>query len=174
MIVEEQNVITLSYELRKGGPEGEVLEKMDANYPFKFLYGAGRLLPAFEKHIAGLQEGESFEFTIPPEEAYGPVEEDNIIDLPRAAFRNEGGEEPPGLVIEGNFIEVTDDQGNVHNGQILSFDDQQVRVDFNHAMAGKSLHFRGVVLNVRKARTDELIRKQYIEEDGAHNPGEGE
>jgi FKBP-type peptidyl-prolyl cis-trans isomerase SlyD len=33
-------------------------------------------------------------------------------------------------------------------------------------MAGKTLHFKGVVLNIRKANVDELIRKQVVEEDG--------
>ena len=39
-------------------------------------------------------------------------------------------------------------------------------VDTNHAMAGLDLFFEGQVLNVRKARQDELIHKRYIEPNG--------
>lgn len=165
MRVEEHYVITISYELREGGPEGELLERMDINYPFHFLFGTGALLPAFEDRLYGLQEGDRFSFRLKPEEAYGPVEKGNILDVPREAFRIEG-QEPPNLVMRGNFITLTDDGGESHHGKILRYDDEKVRVDFNHAMAGKELHFQGVVLKVRKATVDELIRKHYIEDDG--------
>ena len=85
MIVEEQNIITLSYELRNGGPQGELLERMDANYPFKFYFGSGRLLPAFEKQLEGLEEGQPFQFTLPPEQGYGPAD-------PRSEERRVGKE----------------------------------------------------------------------------------
>ncbi|MCB0594253.1 MAG: FKBP-type peptidyl-prolyl cis-trans isomerase [Lewinellaceae bacterium] len=162
MIVEEQNIITLSYELRNGGPQGELLERMDANYPFKFYFGSGRLLPAFEKQLEGLEEGQPFQFTLPPEQGYGPADPANILDLPRHAFQHLGDN----ILTEGNFVTLTDDEGDAHNGRILSWTEETVKVDFNHAMAGKTLHFSGVVLNIRNATVDELIRKNYIEADG--------
>ncbi len=162
MIVEEQNIITVAYELHDGGPKGELLERMDANYPFKFYFGSGRLLPAFEQHLEGLEEGQPFAFTLTPEQAYGPVDERNIIDVPREAFHGLGDN----ILVEGNFVTLTDDTGEAHNGRILSWADEAVRVDFNHAMAGKTLHFSGVILNIRNATVDELIRKNYIEESG--------
>ncbi|MCB0548871.1 MAG: FKBP-type peptidyl-prolyl cis-trans isomerase [Phaeodactylibacter sp.] len=162
MIVEEQNIITIAYELREGGSDGELLERMDANYPFKFYFGSGRLLPAFEQHLEGLEEGQPFEFILPPEQAYGPVDPRNIIGVPREAFRHLGDN----VLVKDNFITLTDDNGEAHNGRILSWTEDMVQVDFNHAMAGKTLHFSGVVLNIRNATVDELIRKNYVEEDG--------
>ena len=165
MVVDEQCIITLSYELRSGHAKGLLLERMDVNYPFKFYYGSGKLLPAFEQNLLGLEEGQSFSFTLSPEEAYGLVNEANIQELPRNVF--ESADE--NLLVKGNYITVTDEYGSQHNGKILSWDDQTVRIDFNHAMAGKTLHFSGVVLNIRPATIDELIRKSYIEEDGIRN-----
>lgn len=162
MIVEEQNIITIAYDLRNGGPQGELLERMDANYPFKFYFGSGRLLPAFEAQLEGLEEGQPFAFTLSPEQAYGPVDPRNIIDVPRIAFQHLGDN----ILVEGNFVTLTDDRGDAHNGCILSWTEDMVRVDFNHAMAGKTLHFSGAVLHIRNATVDELIRKNYIEEDG--------
>jgi FKBP-type peptidyl-prolyl cis-trans isomerase 2 len=41
-------------------------------------------------------------------------------------------------------------------------------------MAGKHLHFKGVILKIRAATLDELVRKHYIQEGGVHRPDFGE
>ncbi len=162
MKVAEQCIITIAYELRENNAEGELVEIMDANWPFKFYFGSGKLLPAFEAQLHGLEEGETFTFSLSPQEAYGYVRESEIIDLSMDLF-----EQSPETPLEvGKFITVTDDEGGQHNGQILSWTNTSVKVDFNHAMAGKTLHFSGVVLHVRPATVDELVRKSYIKEDG--------
>lgn len=165
MIVEEQHIITLSYEVREGGPGGPIVERMDVHYPFKFLFGTGRLLPAFEQRLAGLSERDTFDFTLAPDQAYGFVEDDNQLDVPMALFRDSPDLSPEELQ-KGSFITLTDDHGQSHNGKIISWTDDAVSIDFNHALAGKTLHFKGVILNIRKATVDELIRGSYIEEDG--------
>lgn len=166
MIVEYHNVVTLSYELREGDPEGEILEVMNVHYPFKFFCGGDQLLPAFEEQLLGLSEGDAFEFVLPPNLAYGDLDQDQVLDIPLGVFEEQekGGLE--NLLIAGNFIQLTDEEGEQFNGKILSWDDELVKVDFNHAMAGKTLHFKGVILSIRKASVDELIRKQVVEEDG--------
>ncbi len=168
MRIEENRVVTLSYDLYENGPGGGLLERMDVNYPFVFLFGTGNLLPHFEEALYGLKEGDTFSFTLPPEHAYGQPQKSQVVRLPRAHFQQ------PGLLAEGNHVAVTDEEGQVHNGIICSFDDQSVDVDFNHVMAGKTLYFEGVVLNIREATVDELIRKHYIPEDGSHRPAPGE
>lgn len=165
MIVEEQNIVTIAYELKERNAKGPLLERMDPNWPFKFYFGNGKLLPAFEEHLRGLGEGDRFEFTLSPEEAYGPVEEGNIIEVPRSAFQGLGDN----VLIADNYVTLTDDLGDAHNGKILSWTDEKVKVDFNHEMAGRILHFSGVVLHIREATLDEHIRKNYIEEDGVRN-----
>lgn len=173
MVVEEHNVVTITYELREGGPDGELMERMDVHWPFKFLFGTGKLLPAFEENLRGLSEDDTFEFVLRPDEAYGKIEKGNIIDVPIKAFEVEG-EIPPSLIVEDTYVSLVDDTGESHQGKILSFSDTHVKVDFNHAMAGKQLHFKGVVLDIRKATVDELIRKHYIQEDGIHRTDFGE
>lgn len=164
MTVDEQRIITISYELREESAEGPIIEIMNASWPFKFYFGSGKLLPAFEDKLYGLDEGETFKFTLSPEAAYGQVLQSEIIELSMDLFENN----PESILEEGKYITVTDEQGGQHNGQILSWNDTSVKVDFNHAMAGKTLHFSGVILNVRPATVDELIRKSYIKQDGVH------
>ncbi|MEL6720147.1 MAG: FKBP-type peptidyl-prolyl cis-trans isomerase [Bacteroidota bacterium] len=163
--VEENKVITITYELKENDHKGELMERMDANYPFVFLFGTGALLPAFERELAGLTEQDSFEFVLKCREAYGEVKEENIVNVPRAVFQVEGAE-PPNLVEENNYVALTDDHGETHHGKILSFNDLMVRVDFNHVMAGKNLHFKGAILNIRDATVDEIIQKHHLPLDG--------
>jgi FKBP-type peptidyl-prolyl cis-trans isomerase SlyD len=165
MIVEDNNVITIHYELRDGNSEGELMERMDINYPFSFLFGSGSLLPAFEGNLEGLTDRESFEFILKAEDAYGSVDMESIIDVPRFVFQLDG-EEPEGLVEEDAYIALTDEEGEVHHGKILTFDEEKVKIDFNHVMAGKDLHFKGAILNIRKATIDELIQKRHIPQGG--------
>ena len=162
MRIEADKIITLAYTLRENGPQGLILEQMDANYPFKFYFGNQQLLPAFEAQLAGLEEGAAFAFTLTQAQAYGPVRADLQIEVPRTVFTDET------LLTVGQFVALTDDQGDSHNGKILSWTEDLVKVDFNHEMAGKILFFKGVVLNVREATVEEKIRKNYIEAGGVH------
>lgn len=162
MRIEEDKIITLAYTLREKGPQGPVLEQMDANYPFKFYFGNQQLLPAFENQLRGLEEGAAFEFTLSPEEAYGPLRADLQIEVPKTIFADET------LLSLGQFVALTDDLGDTHNAKVLSWTEDQVKVDFNHEMAGKTLFFKGAVLNIRAATTEEKVRKNYVEAGGVH------
>lgn len=160
MKVGEQTVVTLRYELREGDSQGELMEVMNAHYPFEFLFGNGNLLPAFEKMIYALSPGDQFEFVLNCEEAYGMPSEDNVVNIPKSAFLIDGTI-PEGMLQINQQLTVKDDQGDTHTGRVLEYDDQFVRMDFNHFMAGKDLHFKGAVLSVRKATVDEIIRQHH-------------
>jgi FKBP-type peptidyl-prolyl cis-trans isomerase SlyD len=161
MQVEENRVISISYILKEENAEGELLEVMNEKYPFVFLFGTGKLLPAFEENLKGLKDGEKFSFRLDVEEAYGEPKDEYCVNIPKKAFEV-NGEIPPDLLVINQQINVTDDQGGQHTGRIMEYDDDTVRVDLNHAMAGKNLYFEGTILNVREASIDELVRKHYI------------
>lgn len=167
MKVDQQRVISLTYELRDPDRNDELLERMDANYPFVFLFGTGKLLRAFEAHLQGLEAGDRFDFILTPEEAYGTIESQNIIQIDLKTLQLESTMTPASLE-PGQYINLTDDQGTPHHGKILDRNEQSIQVDFNHAMAGKRLHFIGTVLHVRPASIDELVRQHYIQDDGIH------
>lgn len=161
MRIGDNTVVTLTYELKEGTADGELMEIMNVKYPFQFLFGNGNLLPAFEQNIKGLRAGDNFEFLLKANEAYGQPEEGNVVNVPKTAFMVDG-EIPEGLLNINQQVTVQDDTGDKHTGTILEFDENNVRVDFNHYMAGKDLHFKGTVLDVRKATVDEIIRKHHI------------
>ena len=164
--IDDGKVITLRYDLREGGPGGELLERMDVNYPFTFLFGNGNLLPAFEEQLRGLPDRASFQFTLPIEQAYGPHRADQVLRLQRTLFVDRTGSVPPGMLLPGNQVRLTANNGQDHSGKVVRVDGDEVLVDFNHAMAGKPLYFEGAVLHVRAATADELARRHHLEESG--------
>jgi FKBP-type peptidyl-prolyl cis-trans isomerase SlyD len=165
MIVEKNKVISLSYELRV---DGETVESVGADSPLMFLFGAGNLLPKFEQNLDGLKINDNFNFEINADEAYGPVNEDAIVDVPMKAFEMDG-EIDRELLREGNQIPMLDQSGNRLNGKIVSFDDRFVTMDFNHPLAGTDLHFNGTIVEIREATPDELEHGHVHPADSCSN-----
>ena len=66
----------------------------------------------------------------------------------------------------GNVIPMMSQEGGVMPGKVLEIKDDAVKMDFNHQMAGKDLHFTGEILVVRDATEAEL-------KDGLHGERKG-
>ena len=62
------------------GEEDEVMESVPKERPLAFIFGNGQMLESFEKNMKGLKPGDSFDFRIPCEEAFGKVV-DMVLDL---------------------------------------------------------------------------------------------
>lgn len=165
LVIEEQTIVTLTYELKESDKTGETLEIMDARYPFIFLFGTGKLLKSFEANLRGLKQDDSFEFILKAEDAYGKSNPLNILKIEVADFKRSSNT-PDDYIEVGNLVNVTDDGGLRHNGKILEITEEYVKIDFNHAMVDKDLHFKGNILHIRPATMDELIRGHYIKKDG--------
>ncbi len=156
----DPKVIALTYELREGGPEGELLEAVKNDQPIEFLFGAGRLNQRFEENVKDLQENESFEFTIQADQAYGQVNDKAIVDLPKSIFVIDG-KLAEDLLVEGNIINMEDQEGNPHRGKVMDIGEDKVKMDFNHPLAGMDLHFKGEVVR-RREPTPEEITQGYV------------
>lgn len=165
MVVEENHIITMSYVLRDKDASGHIMEVMDIAYPFIFYYKSEGMLDRFQEHLRGLASGETFEFILSPEEAYGPHKNSSIATIPIERFVVDD-EMADSIRDVGEYVAVTDEQGHTQNGKVVEKTATHLKVDLNHAMAGKSLHFKGRILNVRRASVDEVIQKRYIMPDG--------
>ncbi len=113
------------------------------------------MLEAFEKNLDGLAEGDSFDFVLTPDEAYGEYDDEAIVDLPRNIFEQDGklNEE---VIFEGNMVPMMDTNGNRLNGSVVEVKDDIVKMDFNHPLAGETLNFSGKVLTVRESTPEEI------------------
>lgn len=155
MEITKEKVVSITYELRKDAENGEVVETVTDENPLTFLYGVGGMLPKFEENLNGMKAGDDFQFGLQPEEAYGPVVENAIVDVPIDVFKVDGQVDNNMLQV-GNSIPMMDNSGNRLNGMVQEIKDTAVTMDFNHPMAGKNLFFSGKVTDVREATEEEL------------------
>ncbi|MDO9152407.1 MAG: FKBP-type peptidyl-prolyl cis-trans isomerase [Paludibacter sp.] len=150
--------VSAEYELFVDGEtdgELELMEKATIEQPLSFIYGAGMMLPKFEENIFGMTTGDKFDFIIENEDAYGPYEDENVIDLDKAIFETDGKLDQE-MIFEGNVVPLMDSEGHRINASIVTITDTHVKVDLNHPLAGENLHFKGSILEVREATEKEL------------------
>ncbi len=136
--------VTLHFALKLA--DGHVIDSTFENDPATFSVGDGNLLDGFEKVLFGLSKGDHETFIVPPEAGFGQVNPSNVQQIARADFDDIDLEE--GLVL--TFANVQDTEVP---GIITGFDDQQVTVDFNHPLAGETIHFEVRVLAVEPVIT---------------------
>lgn len=156
MKIETNKFVAVAYDLYVGeGDERELMEKATREVPLKFIFGTGAMLPAFENALDGLEVGEKFCFTIAPTDAYGEYVEEHVLDLPKNIFEINGKFDAE-MIKEGNTVPMMDSNGNRMNGSVLEVKDDVVVMDFNHPLAGETLHFDGEVIDVHEPTAEEI------------------
>jgi len=150
-------MVTLTYDLRVDDENGEVVEQATEAQPLQFLFGAGAMLPKFESQLAGLREGEPFTIKLSSNDAYGEVNEEAVVELPKHVFLV-GGKFDDELIQIGNTVPMMSSNGQRLNGLVLEVNDEVVTMDFNHPLAGEDLVFAGKVMAVREASDEEVAQ----------------
>jgi len=156
MNVSVNKMVTLSYVLRADGCEGEVIEQTSTESPLKFVFGIGQMLPAFESNLSGLKQGDDFEMTLSANEAYGEVDEEAIVDLPKEIFFIDGQFDAEQFQ-PGTHVPMQTSAGQRMNGTVIELNEESLKMNFNHPLAGTDLHFKGNIIEVREATEDELM-----------------
>jgi FKBP-type peptidyl-prolyl cis-trans isomerase SlyD len=165
MKIEQNKVVEFCYELEV---DGKIVDQTTKERPLDYIHGTGSLLPKLEAHIEGMEPGATFDVTLSPAEGYGEVEPERIIDLPKAAFEV-NGEVREDLLVPGNTIPMMNSMGGVIPGVVVEVTADTVKMDLNHQMAGKTLHFKGEILTVREATEKELtegLHGEYVHSCG--------
>jgi FKBP-type peptidyl-prolyl cis-trans isomerase SlyD len=155
MKIEKNLMVSLTYELHEGDHNGKIIEKIEDSRPLNFIFGTGKLLPAFESNLQKHSKGEEFNFHLGAADAYGDRVEDMIIDVPISVFEK-NGKVDESICQVGNEVPMMDGSGNPLYGIINEITDTFVKMDFNHPMAGVDLYFKGLVLDVREPSQEEL------------------
>ena len=156
MKITPNKYVAVIYDLNVGeGDERELMERATVELPLKFIFGTGMMIPAFEQKLDGLEEGDSFQFTIEPADAYGDYIEENVVDLPKDIFKVNGKFDAE-MIKEGNTVPMMDAEGNHMNGSVLEVKEDIVVMDFNHPLAGETLHFTGKVIDVHEPTAKEI------------------
>ena len=134
--------------------DGEQVDSSDEQGPLEFVYGEGKILPALEEELEGLEVGAEKTITIKPEDAYGEYDNDAVTTISRDKFPEEE-EIKPGM----EFVaQIPDKEERVV--VVKDVNDQEVTIDFNHPLAGKTLKFNIFVQEVREAKEGDYDRQQ--------------
>jgi FKBP-type peptidyl-prolyl cis-trans isomerase SlyD len=73
------------------------------------------------------------------------------------------------MIAEGNILPMSDHEGNQLQGLVEEITADFVKMDFNHPLAGKNLHFIGSVLSIRDASAEEIDHGHVHGEGGHHH-----
>ncbi len=143
----------------------ELIEETSADQPFSFISGLGILLESFEKQVVDLSAGDEFDFDLTPEQAYGAYMEARVIGLDKQNFFVNGHFDDRNLYVDA-VVPLQNEDGNRFSGRVIEITDEQVKVDLNHPLAGRTLNFKGKIEESREATNEEI--GTYIESLSGH------
>jgi len=141
MVVSKGDSVKVQYEGRL--ESGEVFDKSSEDRPLEFIVGGGQIIPGFDKAVLGMENGEEKEVKIAPEEAYGEKKEELVIDVPKERLP-ENIEPAVGMVLQTQDTNT----GRSQMVTITEIDEDNVKIDFNHPLAGKTLTFKIEVVEI--------------------------
>ena len=114
---------------------GETFDSSSGREPLEFEVGSGSVIKGFEEGVTGMAIGEKKTINIPFDEAYGPVNPEMIIEMPKDRF-------PKDMEIEeGMPLMMSDQEGNQFQVTVTEIRDKVILLDANHPLAGKDLVF---------------------------------
>jgi len=108
--------------------------------PVSLVIGDGNLLPGFEKALFGLRAGDRRTVSLPPEDAFGEWNPENVQRFDTVKF-----EQRPEI---GHMIEFEDKAKASLFGVVMSVADDITEIDFNHPLAGKNITFAVEIFKV--------------------------
>lgn len=160
MEIQDGRVATIHYTLTDD--DGSVIDQSAPETPLSYLHGASNIVPGLENALTGKQVGDKVQVDVPPELGYGPRHEQLQQVVPLAAFP-QGANIVPGMQFEAHGehgpLVVT----------VVQVGPDEVTVDGNHPLAGKTLHFAVEVVEVREPTADELSHGHVHGPGGAHH-----
>ncbi|SDH66508.1 FKBP-type peptidyl-prolyl cis-trans isomerase [Pseudomonas panipatensis] len=132
--------VTLHFALKLD--DGNVVDSTFDKQPATFKVGDGNLLPGFELALYGLKAGDKRTLSIEPEQGFGQPNPQNVQVMPRDQFQ--------GMDLSEGLLVIFNDAAKTElPGVVKAFDEQQVTIDFNHPLAGKTLAFDVEIIDVR-------------------------
>lgn len=138
--VNENSEIAISYSMRL--VDDTEIDRADSDDLFRFTLGDGSLLPNLESLLIGLEEGTTGKFFVPPEDGFGFPDPANVYDLDKTEF-------PDGMLLKvGDVVGFDTPTGDQIPGQVVAITEDQVKVDFNHPLAGETFIFEAKIEKV--------------------------
>jgi len=131
-VIQEGSFVSIEYTLTDDS--GSVLDTNVGKEPLTYIQGAGQIVKGLERELQGLKVGDQKKVAVQPEDGYGQPDENAFQEIPRDRIPAEA--QKPGAMLVTKAPDGRTAQIRVHQVK-----DKTVVVDFNHPLAGKTLHF---------------------------------
>ena len=156
MQITKHTAVSIDYTLK--GDDGNIIDQ-SSDGQFVFLAGAHNIIPGLESALEGKSAGDELDVSIEPADAYGEIDPARVQTVKREAF-------PEGVEIQvGMQFHGASPDGHPVVVTVASIDGDDIVIDGNHALAGRTLHFSVKVVDVRAASEDEISHGHI------HGPG---
>ena len=156
MTIEKNKVVSFHYTVTNAA--GEEVDSSKDRDPMTYFHGANNIVPGLEKALEGRSEGDKFEVTVEPAEAYGERNEENIQRISAKHFKN------PRKFKPGQALVLRTREGPVQV-TVVKVGRFNIDVDANHPLAGQTLTFDVEVTQIREPTPEETAHGH------AHGPG---
>ncbi len=150
MNITENCLVELSYKMYFVGDD-EVIESFSESNPLEILMGAEEMPEGFEQHLMGKKAGDTLEFVLSKDEAFGEYDAGLLKNLPIDLFYNEKGKIDSKIIYDGALITLDADGQELQDAFVVEVTDKEVLVDMNHPYAGEDLLFKVQILSIRLA-----------------------
>ena len=148
MAIKENEVVSIEYKVIDTATNTEV----DSNIgqpALEFITGKGMIISGLENKLMELNKSDKADIVVSPADAYGEYNDDAVQTLAKEQFAGVD-------IVEGMTLYGTGDDGQTVQVLVKSFTDEEVTIDYNHPLAGKTLMFSDEVLDIREATEEEL------------------
>jgi FKBP-type peptidyl-prolyl cis-trans isomerase 2 len=122
--------------------DGALIDSSEEREPLTYVQGAEQIFPGVEEHLEGMGVGEETKLSIPAEEGYGPRDPEAVRMVPKSAF-----DDPEKLKV-GMAVQGQAQEGKSFNAIVTAVSAEEVTLDLNHPLAGKTLDFELKVVEV--------------------------
>lgn len=148
MPIGSNKVVSIHYTLKD--ESGNLLDSTIGSQPFSYLTGYDQIIPKLEEEIDTMLIGGKKNVLITAEDAYGEYRDDLVHLVKKSNF-------PDDVEIEIGMQFVTSaPDGTQMPFVIKEINGDDVKIDFNHPLAGKNLDFEIELVDVRDATEEEL------------------
>lgn len=114
---------------------GAIFDSSEGREPLEFTVGDEQVIAGFDRAVIGLKPGESRKVVVTPEDGYGEHVPGMVAEIERQQIPDHE------KLVLGSMLEVSMEDGQSLEVQVVEISDETVVLDGNHPLAGKELHF---------------------------------
>jgi len=122
--------------------DGAVVDSSGTRGPMSYVQGGTDIIKGLQQQMLGLHVGDKKAITVAPDDGYGPVHPEAMRNVPRMAFND-----ATGLKV-GDMVRGNGGNGQQFAARVAEITADSIKLDMNHPLAGKTLHFDVTVVEI--------------------------